>query len=240
MPLHDHFRPPLAPVMKWESFHAQWAVAMAKDLNSRLPPRFLCQTQIHLGARAESDVIEYDLDPAAPPADWSPEDEPGGVAVMAPPDRVVTADIARVGRFAVEVVDTEMGYRVAAVIELVSPGNKDRAEKRAAFAGKAAGYLMSSLGLIVVDTVTVRRANLHDELLGLFGAGDPPLGGHLYATAYAPVPAGEKLRLDIWAKPLAVGQPLPTLPLQVLALGRVQVDLDATYREACEWSRIPD
>ena len=33
MPLLDHFRPPLHPQRHWESFHANWAGAMADVLN---------------------------------------------------------------------------------------------------------------------------------------------------------------------------------------------------------------
>ncbi len=241
MPLHDHFRPPLSRPRRWESFHGRWAVALANDLNRRLPPRFMAENTIHSSQQAEADVIEYDLDPFAPPAAWSPEaDAAGGVAVAAPPTRSVELDVGRMSRFAVEVRDAERDYRVAAVVELVSPGNKDRGAKRTAFTGKAVNSLLVGRGLIVVDTVTVRRTNLHDILMRLMGAADQPLGGHLYAAAYAPVPHDERLRLDTWAYPLAVGQPLPTLPLQVLGLGRIQVDLEASYREACEWSRIPD
>lgn len=247
MPLHDHFRPPLAPDRSWESFHASWAIAIRNRFNRTLPARFVAEAPVHLGAQVAADVAEFDTWPATngdgrPPV--VPDPDGGGLATLAPPTVTVAADVRLLERFAVEVRDRGRNFRLAGVVELVSPSNKNRPDHRHMFVGKAAGYLLAGVGLVIADVVTERRANLHNALLALNGtgtehhlAGDPPL----YAAAYAPVPTGDhQLLLDVWAETLEIGRPLPTLPLQVLGLGRVPVDLDATYREACEWSRIPD
>ncbi len=63
------------------------------------------------------------------------------------------------------VFNREAGPTLAGAIELVSPANKDRPARRDAFVCKCAAYLQQGVGLVVVDTVTDRRANLHDELL---------------------------------------------------------------------------
>jgi len=55
--------------------------------------------------------------------------------------------------------------RVDRAIELVSPANKDRPGTRDAFVSKCASYLQQGIGLIVVDLVTNRSADLHAELL---------------------------------------------------------------------------
>ena len=52
-----------------------------------------------------------------------------------------------------------------AAIELISPGNKDRVGKRRLFAAKCATYLSRGIGLILVDVVTSRAANLHETHL---------------------------------------------------------------------------
>ena len=59
--------------------------------------------------------------------------------------------------FEVLVFQSEGGTRLVAAIELVSPGNKDRAEARRAFVIKCAAYLQRGIGLIVVDIVTARQ-----------------------------------------------------------------------------------
>jgi hypothetical protein len=63
----------------------------------------------------------------------------------------------------------------------------------------------------------------------------------LHAAAYRPVrPADESAaRIDVWTSGLAVGRPLPVLPL-ALDKGRVvPLDLEASYTVACERRRIP-
>jgi hypothetical protein len=40
---------------------------------------------------------------------------------------------------------------------------KDRPENRQAFVAKCAGYLREQVSVVVVDVVTTRRANLHQE-----------------------------------------------------------------------------
>src|SRR5207253_8322791 len=83
----------------------------------------------------------------------------------------------------------EAGPTLVAAVELVSPGNKDRDETRRAFAAKCASYLQQGVGLVVVDIVTSRHANLHDDLVDLLGQSDEfafPAATPLYATAYRP------------------------------------------------------
>jgi hypothetical protein len=95
--------------------------------------------------------------------------------------------------------------------------------------------------LIVVDIVTARHANLHDEWVALLGHGEGfafPAPTPLYATAYQPARRQERNEIDLWREPLAVGQPLPTLPLAVRGLGPVPVDLGATYTEARQRGRV--
>jgi hypothetical protein len=63
------------------------------------------------------------------------------------------------------VFNREAGPTLAGAIELVSPANKDRPENRDAFVSKCAAYLQEGVGLVVVDVVTGRRADLHATLL---------------------------------------------------------------------------
>ena len=70
--------------------------------------------------------------------------------------------------------------RLAAAVELVSPRNKDRHRAREAFAGKCAEYLRRGCGLVVVDAVTTRRADLRADLLATLGA--EPVAGQAGAV----------------------------------------------------------
>jgi hypothetical protein len=63
---------------------------------------------------------------------------------------------------------------------------KDRDANRRALTAKCAAYLQRGIGLIVVDIVTSRHANLHDEPVALLGQQDGfafPAPTSLYATA---------------------------------------------------------
>src|SRR5205807_10651237 len=112
---------------------------------------------------------------------------------------------------------------------------------RRAFVAKCASYLAQGVSLIVVDVVTNRHANLHNDLMRLMEAApdlDLPADVTLYAVAYRPVRRGERVEIDLWRRPLAVGAPLPTLPLRLTGDLFVAVDFEAAYQEACRRRRL--
>ena len=125
-----------------------------------------------------------------------------------------------------------------AAIELVSPANKDRAESRKAFAEKCAAYLQQGVGVVVVDIVTSRRVNLHNELVKLLEVGEQY---HMpnkatYVVSYRPTRRRKAQRISAWTNVLKVGEALPTMPLAQRLL--LPLDLNASYTEACERKRI--
>lgn len=239
MPLLDHFHPPLLGHRHWEGFHGRWAAAMSDALNENLPEEYFAEFQVTLGTRIEVDVATFTEEdsPGAPP--------PNGAAtavqtqVWAPPTPVAVMPALFPDDFEVHVFSSMAGPTLVAAIELVSPGNKDRGEARQAFAAKCATYLQHGIGLIIVDIVTSRHANLHDDLMALLGHGFTfPTPTPLYVTAYRPAHRQDRNEIDLWREPLAVGQPLPTLPLAVRGLGCLPIDLEATYMEARQRGRI--
>ena len=85
----------------------------------------------------------------------------------------VDVDFARLDSYEIRVYQDLGGAELRAAIELVSPANKDRAGSRRTFAAKCAGYLKHGIGVLVVDVVTARSANLHAELFDVLGAKGP-------------------------------------------------------------------
>jgi hypothetical protein len=223
MPLLDHFHPPLLGHRHWEGFHGWWAAAIAGNLNEHLlPPEYFAEFQVTLGTRIEVDLGTF---------------TEGG----APSTPVTVMPALFPDDFEVQVFSNLAGPTLVAAIELVSPRNKDRDDARRAFAAKCAAYLQRGIGLIVVDIVTSCQANLHDELMALLGHGEGftfPTPSPLYATAYRPAHRQERNEIDLWREPLALGQPLPTLPLAVRGLGCLPIDLEGTYMEARKRGRI--
>jgi Protein of unknown function (DUF4058) len=241
MPLLDHFHPPLEGRRHWEAFHGWWAAAIAGSLNEHLlPAEYFAEFQVRLGTRVEVDVATLTEDVPESPG-------PNGAAtavqtrVWAPPAPVAVFPALFPDDFEVHVFSSTGGPTLVAAIELVSPANKDREETRRAFAAKCAAYLQRGIGLIVVDIVTSRHANLHDELATLLGHVSGfafPTPTPLYATAYRPAHRQERNEIDLWREPLAVGRALPTLPLAVRGLGCLPIDLETTYQEARQRGRI--
>jgi hypothetical protein len=235
MPLLDHFHPPLHPTRPWESFHAAWAHAIMERLNQALPARYFAAIQVHLGSRVEADVAEFDTEVHASVSG----NGHGGLATEAPPaTHTIAASFP--DDVEVRVFDTREGVTLVAVVELVSPGNKDREEMRASFAFKCAAYLQRGIGLIVVDVVANRQANLHNHLMNCLhqpGAEMPAPGG-LYATAYRPARRQEQNLIDLWLEVLLIGQDLPELPLALRGGGCLLLDLEATYMHARQSSRL--
>src|SRR5262245_36901740 len=148
MPLLDHFHAPLFPRHPWESFHAVWATAILESLNQLLPSRYFAAVHVHLGRHVETDVAEFDAGPS--PEDAGNGAAGGGVALAtyAPPAATMVLAATFPDDIEVQVIDTRDGAVVVAVVELVSPGNKDRPEARHAFAAKCAAYLQRGIGLV--------------------------------------------------------------------------------------------
>jgi hypothetical protein len=234
MPLLDHFRPPISEHHRWESFHSNWATRIADALNEVLPDDFLAEEQTHSG-KLEIDIATYEL------SGQHGNSRNGGVALAepstwAPPSETILAIFP--DSFEVKVFSQSGGQTLVGVIELVSPSNKDRPEERRAFASKAASYLHQGISLIIVDVVTSRSANLHRETLRQIDPAANPAVSDLYAVAYRPVLRKDKPEIDLWYEPLALGEPLPTLPLRLTGDLIVPVELEASYSEACARSRI--
>ncbi|MBX6315907.1 MAG: DUF4058 family protein [Isosphaeraceae bacterium] len=245
MPLRDHFRPPLDDRRSWEGIHGGWPMMIVSDLNRKLPPRYVAEPHVHLGSSIEIDVATYEEDEAASPA-FSAGSQGGGVAtaVWAPPrpTLAIPTDLPDLDEYEVRVYDTRRGRRLVAAIEIVSPANKDRPEHRRLFVAKCATLLQNHVCVALIDLVTTRTANLYSELLDFFGQTDPTLAAGpppLYAVACRWARSADAWMLETWAHPLALGRPLPTLPLWLADNLAVPLELEASYEETCRILRIP-
>lgn len=237
MPLLDHFHPPILPRRPWESFHSLWCGALLDQLNELLPPRYYGAVQIHLGTQVEADVAEFDLS-----SDGDvPTNGAVALATWAPPTATHTVPAIFPDNIEVRVFDTRDGAVLVAVIELVSPHNKDRAEARDAFAAKCSAYIQLGIGLLVIDIVTSHHANLHNTLASLLhwpAVVALPAETVLYAAAYHPVRRDEQNLIENWLAPCTIGQPLPVVPLPVRGVGCLPLDLEVGYSRARQSSRL--
>jgi hypothetical protein len=238
MPLLDHFRPPLGASHPWKGFHSAWANAITNQLNEVLPEGFYAIPEVPLGDQIEIDVASFER-----PGDGAGAAGGTVAAVWAPPKARLAApvDFGRVRSVEVHIFQDSGGPQLRAAVELVSPGNKDRPRSRLTFAGKCVGYLERGVELVVLDTVTTRRANLHAEIAAVLETSaemtwDSP--SSLAAIAYRTAAEGERARVEASPEPLSLGAELPTLPLWLGADLCLPLPLEESYTTACRSLRI--
>ncbi len=239
MGLLDHFHPPLSSRRHWHAFHNAWATYIASDLNRKLPEGYFAEPNVQFGMEidvaafqeAELDLPEISqnvtqLSTTSSPI-WMPK-PPLQTVPFFPTDEAVE----------VSIFNSDARPILMGAIELVSPANKDRLANRSAFVAKCETYLQQGVGLVVVDVVTGRKANLHDELLQRLKVKALPTNGELYAAAYRVVEKLGEPVLDIWQEVVMVGGFLPTMPLWLRGGFCLPVDFNATYIRTCEEQRI--
>jgi Protein of unknown function (DUF4058) len=226
MPLLDHFHPPLSERRQWHSFHHSWAAVIAFDLNRQLPKGYFADPNVQFGIEIDVAAFEEENASGIPPS-WTPP-----APTMTMPMTLIT-DVVEVA-----VYNSEAGPVLIGAIELVSPANKDRPATRDAFASKCASYLQQAIGLIVVDLVTDRKADLHADLLRRLNDTAAPPTSDLWAASYRPWQTGAQTNLEIWHRALAVGASLPTLPFWLKNGPCIKLDLEVTYMRTLQDQRM--
>jgi hypothetical protein len=240
MPLRDHFRSPVNDHHHWSEVHGGWPMEIVRQLLAILPPGFRAAPKVVLGSPFEVDVSAHDLDSRDPDIDPT---SGGGTATLTAlaPTLTVETEQNEQSEYEIRVYDAERGRQLVAAIEIVSPSNKDRPDTRELFVGKVATLMQQGVSVSIVDLITVRQANLYAEVLALFGRADPRLGTPpppLYAVTMRLRTRVQKKRrkrqfLDAWYYPMAVGQPLPVIPLWLTEELRVMLPLEVGYEETC-------
>jgi hypothetical protein len=239
MPLRDHFRPPLDDKASWEELHGQWPAVIVHQLKDRLPPGYVAGPKVHAGAQVEIDVAAYEKD-----SDELRRERvhgaTGGVATATwtatKPVLSFPAELPDYDEYEVRVYDARRGRRLVAAIEIVSPANKDRPERRNAFVGKCAALMQQGVAVSIVDLVTIRQFNLYAELMAFIGHADPTMSTtlpHVYVASCRWVSEKKQPMLEAWSHELCIGQPLPTPPLWLSETLIIPLELEQSYEQAC-------
>lgn len=218
---------------RYHNFHHVWTTTILNALNAGvLPPPFIALAeQTTGGPRPDVVTLEAprrtDADPFAPGP------------VMAPPKtRVVTRTkkynySLKTNRVSIQHPDG----RVVAVIELVSPGNKDSRHAIRNFARKAARLLRAGIHLLIADPFPPGPrdpAGIHKVIWDEIES-EPfalPPDKPLTLVSYE---AGETITAYI--EHYAVGDPLPDMPIYLADEYYVMCPLEQTYLEA--WAVFP-
>jgi hypothetical protein len=241
MPLRDHFRPPLDNKFSWDGLHAGWPMVMVQQLAKVLPSRYFALPGVYLGSLYEVDIGAFRDTTEAP--DESEAQGNGAVAVYSPPKPTVSLEpkLPNQDVYEVRIYDGRRDRKLVAAIEIVSPSNKDRPERRTDFVAKVAGLLKNGICVSIVDIVTTIEVNLYAELMDFVQGIDPALGDHpppTYAVTLQTRYEDRRKLMDNWYHPVAIGQSLPTLPIWLRENLAVSLELEATYEETCRTLRI--
>src|SRR5260370_40737713 len=103
-------------------------------------------------------------------------------------------------------------------MKTASPAKRARPKNRRAFVTKCTALLQQRVSVAVVDLVTTRQFNLYGDLMEQIGQTDPSLSPEqplMYAAACRWTHKDDAWHFGAWARPLALGQPLPRWPLWV-------------------------
>jgi hypothetical protein len=231
MPIHDWTR---VPAGLFHHFHQEWSVELSRQLNRGiLPPGVSALVEQRTGT-VEPDVLAIEARSRSRQSDDS-----GGLLTLEPPKVRMTYRTTR-EIYSVRanriVVKHHLG-RTVAVIEIMSPGNKD---SRAAIRD------------FVDKTLDLLRAGIHVLLIDLFPPSPrDPLGMHkllwdeINDEPFA-FPAGKDRILAsyetgpakaAYVEPVAVGDVLPVMPLFLAQGMHVKVPLEPSYMSA--WEACP-
>jgi hypothetical protein len=236
MPVHDWTR---VEAGIFHDFHTAWIGLLRTALNKGLlPDGYYALAEQHAG-RLITDVLT--LHASSPPPGPVPAPPPltGGVSVAEAPPRVQRKQIvegslwARRRTIAIRHVT---GHRLIALLEIVSPANKDRAQHVDEFAAKTVSALDSGVHVLVVDLFPPGPHDprgMHDAILQRLQLDaepyDLPAAAPLTMASYA---AGADVEIHL--EHFAAGASLTEMPLFLRPDRYVHVPLEATYQQAYE------
>jgi hypothetical protein len=237
MPLRDFFHEPDLRKASWEEIHGAWPGVIAFRLNKMLPAEYRSGVKVHVGAAIEVDIGAYELDdPVSNGSNGS-----GTAVAWAPakPTLLLDTDVPQPPEYEVRIYDERQGRRLVAAVEIVSPGNKDREGSRDAFVSKCHALLQQDVCVVIVDPVTVPNGNLFADLAERLRAPRPKTADcSIYAVSCRRFNMRKRWRFETWPHELAVGEPLPTLPLWLTDRLHVPLELEATYEETLHGLRL--
>jgi hypothetical protein len=232
MPIHDWTR---VDAGLFHAFHHAWIEELARALNRGiLPADYFALPEQNIRGPIP-DVLTLKLGPASE----GTSDSTGGIAVAERPPAARLTQRTEADSYARKASRIAVRHRhgqMVSIIEILSPGNKaSRAEFRALIQ-KAADLLRQGVHLLIVDPFPPGKGDPHgfhkalwDEFDETESAGP---AGNLTVASYD---AGADY--VAYVEFVAVGDPLPEMPLFLKPGIYVRVPLEATYQSA--WREFP-
>jgi len=208
----------------WPDVHTRLMSIIGEQLAPLLAPKYLAE----LETQVVIDQVDDDPQVVLPDVSVTRLDVPGGVsstvAVAAPAPIEVRVPMDVPTRLVSVYIRLRETARLVAVIELLSPVNKRRGKGREEYLEKRRTFLKSPVHFIEIDLLRSYPRMPFDD----------PLPAADYTVMVCR--AGERPRSSVW--PVSVRQPLPTIPIPLLAPDPpVPLDLGRALRTAYERAR---
>jgi hypothetical protein len=235
MPIHDWTR---VQAGIFHHFHHGWIEELARAFNHGvLPPDYYALAEQIAGGLGP-DVLTLQRPANGAASEGRPT---GGIALATMPPQVQFRQRAEPDRYAARAkavaIHHVSDHRVVAMVEIVSPGNKNTQQGLRAFVEKAAEVLRGGVHLLIVDLFPpgprdpqgVHRAIWEQFVDSDFVLpADRPLTLAAYIGGACP---------EAFIEPVAVGAALPDMPLFLTPEVYVPVPLEKTYQAA--WQAVP-
>ena len=231
MPMHDWTR---VDAGIYHAFHHEWISEISRTLNRGLLPDDMYALPEQQAAGFGPDVLTLQNtadDPASGRTATLTRTKPKTTHYAQTP-----AEFHRRKKSSI-VVRHVSGDRIVAMIEIVSPGNKNNASAFNAFIEKACELLEHRIHLLLIDPFPPGRRDpngIHAAIWSMV-QDDPfqlPPERPLTLVAYEC-----SLITQAYIETIAVSEPLPDMPLFLEPEAHVLVPLEATYTAA--WETVP-
>lgn len=229
MPVHDWSK---VDAGIYHSFHCSWITHLMGTMNRGvLPSEYYALSEKHAGLTIPDVMTLQRTDRV---------DEPtpnGGVALIDAPPRVgrrlvASSKTSYATMRRTLAVRRSRGDRLVAIIEIVSPGNKDRESSVAALADKIHAALESGVHVLLIDLFEPGRhdpSGVHGAVWSYFDpdASDRPPARSATLASYL-----ASRITEAYVEFVGFGSPLPDMPLFIESRAHVLLPLDATYEDA--------
>jgi Protein of unknown function (DUF4058) len=234
MPLHDWTR---VPSGLFHHFHQDWSIEIARSLNRGILPKGLSALVEQRAGPREADVLAVERRTRSSRSDTGAG---GGTQTVERPTTTIVRRTTKEiywGRANRIVVRHHLG-RIIAVIEILSPGNKDSRAALRDFVEKTVDFLRQGVHLLIVDLFPPTPRDpygihkvIWDEIEEENFAF--PKGKDRILASYET--GGERAA---YVEPVTVGDDLPDMPLFLTNSLHIFVPLESTYRSA--WEASPE
>jgi hypothetical protein len=231
MPMHDWTR---VDAGIFHAFHHDWITEIGRALNRGVLPSDYYALPEQVAGGLGPDVLTLQRPVSGLPSGRSDSDT--GLCLATAPPKVKVRLRSDADWYAAKtkavIIRHSSDHKVIAIVEIVSPGNKNNKHGLRAFVKKAVEMLQAGVHLLIVDPFPPGRRDpngiqkaIWDEVMenGFSLTPDKPLTLASYLAGPAP---------EAFIEPLAVGTALTDMPLFVTAEDYFPTPLEPAYQAA--------